>query len=447
MTNRFPLILDEVTGRLKELPVGDSLDLTGSGIVAAASLEVNGEANVDKLTIGTQTINPSGTAGASNNAPLATVAFTGDFNDLANLPNSGFSGSYNDLSDTPVIPSTTKDLNDVSLDNPENNQALIWNSVANEYQPKDVVLNLDLSTTSIRDLFDVSYTLAPDTNSVLKYFADAWRPSKIQYTEIQNRPTAVSAFANDLNYVTQQDLESGIEITPTGDLTGSVFGDDSTLLVDAVANKIIGEIESDSVNINSNAGDIDLNSPSNIILTANNINTSGNIIPGEADTYDLGSPEKPFRSLYLSDNTLILGNYSLGINNGKLKLTNPGVDSGAEGLEVEVMSAEIVDVRQDLNVDNNATMRLGSYIEFEEIEQFGTDIGKLGTFADSFIGFTQAGDMILYTGEEVPASSIGDPGTPIGAIAIDSNYIYYCVAEYDGVTDIWRRTPWAESSW
>jgi hypothetical protein len=55
--------------------------------------------------------------------------------------------------------------------------------------------------------------------------------------------------------------------------------------------------------------------------------------------------------------------------------------------------------------------------------------------------------MILYTGEEVPATSIGDPGTPIGAIAIDSTYIYYCVAEYDGATDIWRRTPWAESSW
>jgi len=234
MTNRFPLILDEATGRLKELPVGDFLDLTGSGIIAAASLEVNGEANIDKLTIGTQTIDPSGTAGASNNAPLATVAFTGDFNDLANLPNASFSGSYNDLSDTPVVPATTKDLNDVSILDAENNQALVWNDVANEYQPQDIVLDLDLSSTSIRDLFDVSYTLAPDNNSVLKYFADAWRPSKIQYTEIQNKPSAVSAFANDMGYVTQEDLESGIEITPTGDLTGSVFSDDSTLLVDGV---------------------------------------------------------------------------------------------------------------------------------------------------------------------------------------------------------------------
>ena len=221
MTNRFPLILDEATGRLKELPVGDSLDLTGSGIIAAASLEVNGEANIDKLTIGTQTIDPSGTAGASNNAPLATVAFTGDFNDLVNLPNSGFSGSYNDLSDTPVIPTVTKELNDISLDNPENNQALIWNSVANEYQPKDVVLSLDLSTKSIRDLFDVAYTLAPNSNSVLKYFADAWRPSKIQYSEIQGTPTGVSAFTNDVGY-----------LTSTSDITGSVFSDDSTLLVD-----------------------------------------------------------------------------------------------------------------------------------------------------------------------------------------------------------------------
>jgi len=301
MTNRFPLILDEATGRLKELPVGDFLDLTGSGIIAAASLEVNGEANVDKLTIGTQTINPSGTAGASNNAPLATVAFTGDFNDLANLPNSGFSGSYNDLSDTPVIPSTTKDLNDVSLTNPANNQALVWNSVANEYQPRDIVLNLDLSTTSIRDLFDVSYTLAPDTNSVLKYFADAWRPSKIQYTEIQNRPTALSAFANDLNYVTQQDLESGIEITPTGDLTGSVFSDDSTLLVDGV-NSLI--------NLNETIDD--------------------NVVPKDANTVDLGSPSKPFNNIYLSASGIFSGDYT-ELLNLPTSITDFGVSDGTAG--------------------------------------------------------------------------------------------------------------------
>lgn len=45
------------------------------------------------------------------------------------------------------------------------------------------------------------------------------------------------------------------------------------------------------------------------------------------------------------------------------------------------------------------------------------------------------------------ASSIGDPGDLEGMIVFDSNYQYYCTADYDGSTSIWRRTAWAESSW
>ena len=44
-------------------------------------------------------------------------------------------------------------------------------------------------------------------------------------------------------------------------------------------------------------------------------------------------------------------------------------------------------------------------------------------------------------------SSIGDPGDIEGMIVFDSNYQYYCTADYDGSTSIWRRTAWAESSW
>lgn len=39
-----------------------------------------------------------------------------------------------------------------------------------------------------------------------------------------------------------------------------------------------------------------------------------------------------------------------------------------------------------------------------------------------------------------PASSIGQVGDVIGAIAYDANFIYICSANYDGVTSIWRRS-------
>lgn len=54
-------------------------------------------------------------------------------------------------------------------------------------------------------------------------------------------------------YVTQAELSAGsITVNPTGDLKGSVFADDSTLLVDAVAGKIVGPVETTDVNVTGN---------------------------------------------------------------------------------------------------------------------------------------------------------------------------------------------------
>lgn len=39
-----------------------------------------------------------------------------------------------------------------------------------------------------------------------------------------------------------------------------------------------------------------------------------------------------------------------------------------------------------------------------------------------------------------PATSVGASGDAQGDIAFDANYMYYCVAEYDGSTTIWKRS-------
>ena len=38
MTNRYPLILDSINNKIKELPVGDNLDLAGAGISSTSSI-------------------------------------------------------------------------------------------------------------------------------------------------------------------------------------------------------------------------------------------------------------------------------------------------------------------------------------------------------------------------------------------------------------------------
>ena len=82
MANRIPLIVDTGDGnKIKELPIGDNLNLTGSGIVGAGSISAT------SLTIN-------------------------------NVPYNPFSGAYADLTGKPTIPATTDDITyQVHLDN------------------------------------------------------------------------------------------------------------------------------------------------------------------------------------------------------------------------------------------------------------------------------------------------------------------------------------------
>jgi len=220
MTDRFPLIFDTADKKIKEIPSGDNLSLIGSDITGVSAISSNtitaGSLNTDSLLVDGQS--------------LGAVAFSNNYDDLDNTP-VGFSGSYNDLRNLPTIPSSTRQLTDIEDQEPNDKDILQYDSVDGKFIP--VPLDIDLSEYTIGDLGNVIIT-GTITNKFLKFTAGAWRPATIQYEDVQNTPTAVSAFSNDLNYVTKQDLESGIEITPTGDLTGSVFSDDSTLLVDGV---------------------------------------------------------------------------------------------------------------------------------------------------------------------------------------------------------------------
>jgi hypothetical protein len=48
---------------------------------------------------------------------------------------------------------------------------------------------------------------------------------------------------------------------------------------------------------------------------------------------------------------------------------------------------------------------------------------------------------------DVPTSSIGAQGDRTGAIAFDSTYIYLCVANFDGTTNIWKRVTLTGGAW
>jgi hypothetical protein len=89
-------------------------------------------------------------------------------------------------------------------------------------------------------------------------------------------------------YLKLNQLEDG-ELT--SDIKGSLFGDDSTLLVDGINN---------SINLDGTI--------------------SGNVIPDTDVAYDLGSASKRFRDLYLSGSTIDLGGTTLSVVGGALQV-------------------------------------------------------------------------------------------------------------------------------
>lgn len=63
----------------------------------------------------------------------------------------------------------------------------------------------------------------------------------IPYAVLSGAPSLVSQFTNDVGYIRVADIADGtvtIDVNNTGDLQGSVFGDDSTMLVDATNSTI-----------------------------------------------------------------------------------------------------------------------------------------------------------------------------------------------------------------
>lgn len=178
MANRFPIIVDrDDQNKLKELPTGDNLDLTGSGIVNAGNISASG------LSIGGVSYNP-------------------------------FSGSYNDLTDRPNIPSNTDQLTEGV-----NNQYFTPGRVAGLFREGDgidIVYNSQSDTITItasgggsggasdlEDLRDVNVA-NPSNNQILKYNVNTQRFENgfVRYDEVGGTPSlsdvATSGSYNDL---------------------------------------------------------------------------------------------------------------------------------------------------------------------------------------------------------------------------------------------------------
>ena len=210
MATRYPLVLDTAdNNKIKELPNGDNLNLSGNNIVNAVNITASGALSASSLTLDSSSFTIGGQT-------LATVATTGQYNDLSGRPTL-FSGSYNDLTDKPVLKDTIESLDNVDNGTPSDNDVLQYNATLGRYVPGSLG-SVSLGSSNIQDLGNVQVTSIA-TNQVLKWNGALFVNANIAFSEITSTPTTLAGYGiTDA----QESLVSGTNIKTVNG--GSILG-------------------------------------------------------------------------------------------------------------------------------------------------------------------------------------------------------------------------------
>ena len=227
MANRYPLILDTTdSNKIKELQTGDNLNLADNSIVGVQNITALGTIDAAVITVqGNRLVaqtflqlsdTPSSYTGQANNFVAVNAAGTGiEFRPLSAFGNIDVTS----LNISGNILPTTNNAFDIGSTTAK---------FANVYAT-DFVGNIKADDDSL--IFNSS-------------------TGKVPYAAIQGAPTNVSEFTNDVGFATSAGINQYINDYFSGatgnalqaDLTGSVFADDSSVMIDAVAGKIVGDI-------------------------------------------------------------------------------------------------------------------------------------------------------------------------------------------------------------
>lgn len=197
------------------------------------------------------------------------------------------------------------------------------------------------------------------------------------------------------------------------DIQGSVFADDSTLLVDGAAGKIVGDVDATTV-------------------------TAGSV----------------YSSYFLADGTngasaTFAAAQNISGAGGSVFIT-PGVGTTTDG---KIILGGTVDTNTIQTSSGNLSITADNYVYIDSENGGQVNIGRASGLGDVLLGNTANGtDVQLFgrlavKGGGVPTSSVGATDDFEGLFAVDNSYIYYCTDTYDGATNIWKRVAWSGDTW
>lgn len=147
------------------------------------------------------------------------------------------------------------------------------------------------------------------------------------------------------------------------------------------------------------------------IFTANNIDA--HLIPATANTYDLGSPAKPWRSLYVSSNTIIIGNVNISTSGGQLVVGNNAVITGTvSGGDIDLSGNTSTNnlTSTNLTVSGNATITNLVLTSVLDVAYGGT--GRSSLVENGVAIGANSSVMGFVTGTSGQVMQIAADGTP-----------------------------------
>jgi hypothetical protein len=310
MANRFPLVLDTADGnKIKEIPAGDNLDLRNTSIVDVQNINALGTINAAFVTVNGQQLVAQQFADLTDTP--ATYAGSEDFFVKVNAAGDGL--EYRTLSD----------LGNIDIDTITVTQDIIP-ATANTGN----VGRVGAQFNSIRAL-DLIGNLKSFEGSLV---FDA-TTGTISYGALAGAPQFLSEFEDDIGFLRTTDLDAALDglfgdtafIT---DIQGSVFADDSTILVDAVGGVIRGDTEYESTGFIRGQ---------NIVILADNTIDIGEAVltadlnPSTDGTGSIGTQDTRFGNGYFTTfnaTTLETENLNSGLGLGV------GVISSATDIEI-----------------------------------------------------------------------------------------------------------------
>lgn len=543
MANRFPLIFDANDGnKIKELPNGDNLNLLGSSIIDVVNILSSGTITVDSVVTTNLTVgnNPIAEVAKTNNyndlSNLPTL-FSGDYNDLDNKP-PAFTGNYNDLSNKPTIPTLTSQLiNDAGFIT--NNNAAITATeivglsdvaISNSYTDLDDKPDLSLYVTQSQIVGGTLTIDVNNTGALQGDVVDSNGNTLIDHTEpsltipvINGTATAglaIDGNDQDITITTagvveitadaillNGDVGATIKGSLDGDLRGSVFADDSSLIVDGINRRLVGTVDGDIAKGGVNP--LNISATNNIVVTSGNgyqllangtyvanttdytVNSSSNVNINSTTTLELSSSNQyiklstavPFNSfgnpgdkagmiavdgdyLYLCTADYVDTDTDIWT---RQKLAEVGPWQGNTFSDSLILALEYIPERVDQTTPpfdadpNGGLVFLGS--TFSQVDTqidcndifIGYNRASLGTATRSiYIGSSATGlggvsenndvtinGRLILDVGNVPTTARGSAGDREGMVAFDGNYVYRCNTDF---TD--GSTPiWVRTAW